>query len=314
MSLPRPLPPGASGKSRVLSAGFTLIELLVVISIIAVLIGLLLPAVQKVREAAARAKCQNNLKQIGLACHSYHDARKSLPSGYSSALNSAGDNVGPGWGWAAHILPHVEQSALYSTIQFDKPIEDPANAAARIKPVPLYVCPSDNPPSTWFATKYDTSGSSQGLICEIAAGNYVGNFGISEPGEDGDGVLFRNSRITFADITDGTSTTFLAGERTFKIGPATWVGAVTGATLYQQSTGPQVEHGSGMVLAEIGAGQTGPGAPGTEVNGVGSLHGPGGANMLFCDGHVAFFPPTMDYKEFQAFATRAGGEPVAGGY
>jgi prepilin-type N-terminal cleavage/methylation domain-containing protein/prepilin-type processing-associated H-X9-DG protein len=292
---------------------FTLIELLVVIAIIAVLIGLLLPAVQKVREAAARAKCANNLKQLGLACHNYHDSNKSLPSGYVSAVNAAGDNTGPGWGWAAYILPQMEQAPLYGTIQFDRNIEDVANAAPRVKQVPSYVCPSDNAPPTWMATKYDAGGNSQGQICEVAAANYVGNFGTTDPGEDGDGVLFRNSKITFADITDGTSTTMLAGERTFKVGQATWVGAVTGATVYQASTGPQVEHGSSMCLAEVGAGRTGPSGPGVETNGMASLH-PNGANVVFCDGHVAFLPASMDYKVFQAFATRAGGEAVPGGY
>src|SRR5436853_6867871 len=89
--------------------GFTLIELLVVIAIIGVLIALLVPAVQQVRAAAARTQCQNNLKQIGLALQSYHDANRSFPPGYNSAYDALGNDTGPGWDWAAYLLPQMEQ-------------------------------------------------------------------------------------------------------------------------------------------------------------------------------------------------------------
>src|ERR1700736_1125174 len=100
--------------------GFTLIELLVVIAIIAVLVALLLPAVQKVREAASRTQCTNNLKQIGVALHSYHDTNKLFPPGYvdgNTVASSTPDNdVGPGWGWCSFLLPYLEQTAVYKQI------------------------------------------------------------------------------------------------------------------------------------------------------------------------------------------------------
>src|SRR5262245_38779345 len=126
---------------------FTLIELLVVIAIIAVLIGLLVPAVQKVREAANRAQCQNNLHQIGLAFHAYHSAHGRFPPGFASqAVTVDGPSRGPGWGWAAHLLPYLEQGPLYSRIDFTKDIAHPANAPARLTSLAVFLCPSDSPP------------------------------------------------------------------------------------------------------------------------------------------------------------------------
>src|SRR5438046_761770 len=122
-------------------AAFTLIELLVVLAILAILVGLLLPAVQKVREAAARTQCANNLKQLGLACHNYHAANGTLPPGYAATANYP--DTAPGWGWAAFLLPYLEQDALYRRIDFRQPVQSQAVIQNMVKG---FICPSDLPP------------------------------------------------------------------------------------------------------------------------------------------------------------------------
>ncbi|MGO9919341.1 MAG: DUF1559 domain-containing protein, partial [Isosphaeraceae bacterium] len=122
---------------------FTLIELLVVIAIIAVLIALLLPAVQSAREAARRIQCCNNLKQIGIALHNYHDAIGAFPPGYLSLMDPVTfDNDGPGWGWASFSLNQMEQLPVYNSINFELRIEFPANQTARLTVLGSFLCPS----------------------------------------------------------------------------------------------------------------------------------------------------------------------------
>jgi type II secretory pathway pseudopilin PulG len=163
---------------------FTLFQLLVVLAVLAILIGLLLPAVQKVREAAARAQSQNNLKQLGLACHNYHDTFGTLPPGVDDKHFSA----------AAKLLPFIEQDNLYKAIDFKKPADDKANAEARKVIVKTFLSPLDP------------------VLGEPGASNYLFSAGSKYPLKDNDGLFYLDSKVKLTDVPDGLSNTLLAGE------------------------------------------------------------------------------------------------------
>lgn len=299
-------------------AAFTLIELLVVIAIIAVLIALLLPAVQQAREAARRTQCRNNLKQFGLALQNYHDSFQTLPPGYVSLFDGSGNDLGPGWGWPAQLLPQFDQGPLYNQVNFNLGIEVAANSVVRVQTFSALHCPSDDAQLQWPAKRYDpATGAPLNTICNVGASNYVGMYGVSEPGVDGEGLFFRNSKIAARDITDGMSQTIAVGERSHRLGEATWVGSVTSALLAgdpSDGVGQRVpEHGSGMVLGHAGE-RRGPGDPRSDANQFYSRHAGGGVHFLFADGHVSFLASSMDYQVYRALATRAGGEITSGDY
>ena len=279
---------------------FTLIELLVVIAIIAILIGLLLPAVQKVREAAARLKCKNNLKQIGLALHSYHDRNDRLPPGYVSGVGSNGD-TGPGWGWAAHILPDVEQDNLFRQINLSTAITATAHTAPRTQALKVFLCPSDIELGTFAVA--NTSAS-------VAHANYVGVFGTNEVEVNpsaGNGTFFRNSRVRFGDVTDGLSNTYAVGERSSDIALATWTGAIPGALVPLRRDPTEAEPHFFLVL---GRGDHAPNSPDSHIDDFYSRHSQG-LNCLFGDGSVHSISNGVNPAVWAAIQTRAGGEVAA---
>jgi prepilin-type N-terminal cleavage/methylation domain-containing protein/prepilin-type processing-associated H-X9-DG protein len=313
--------------------GFTLIELLVVIAIIAVLIALLLPAVQAAREAARRVQCMNNLKQVGLALHNYLSALDVFPPGILSKPDrSTGDNTGPGWGWAAMILPQLEQPAIFNAINFGLPIEVAANQTARLSQINSFFCPSDAPFVPQF-TVVDTTAAAGpppipgNPICDVAASNYVGSFGKGDvsslypysptddpPGRDnGEGLLFRNRSVRIAEITDGTSQTFAVGERSQHLSRSSWTGAITNAAVpltdMQAVTGFDPESGDALVLGHTGE-DRGPNSVRPHADQFWSRH-PGGAQFVMGDGSVKFIKEQVGFVIFQALATRRGGEVLS---
>jgi len=281
--------------------GFTLVELLVVITIIAILIALLLPAVQAAREAARRMQCSNNLKQIGLAMHMHHDLHNCLPdgwTGYNAQTGGALFNGPPGWGWAAKILPFLEQTALHDNfIHLDLSVTDPQNQLARESRLSIYRCPSDPSEDYYIFGGY-----------RAATANYIGVFGAMELHEAveavqnggqcrGDGVLFHNSRLNVREIRDGLSQTFIVGERAVKeqLFYSTWVGLF-----------PEAEHAPARV---VGVAHSPPNSVSDEPHNFSSHH-PKGTHFLVADGSVRLVSEHINAAVYQALCTREGGEPI----
>lgn len=283
-------------------SGFTLVELLVVIAIIGILVGLLLPAVQAAREAARRMQCSNNLKQIGLAIHNYESTHKRLPSGFNSHLFTGE----PGWGWAAAILPFLEGSNVYNTIDPRIAIEDDIHDSVRTTIIPTYLCPSDVGEPLFYISKGDghdhKSPAAFGIdddgevLFRISKANYVAMFGTFELEEApylGDGMFFGNSRIRWADVTDGLSNTLMTGERGSRLGNSIWHGNI-----------PEASEPHARIL---GVADHTPNDRSGHFEDFSSFH-PSGVNFLRGDGSAAFFSENIDTMVYKALATRSGGE------
>jgi prepilin-type N-terminal cleavage/methylation domain-containing protein len=298
---------------------FTLIELLVVIAIIAILIGLLLPAIQKVREAANRAQCENNLKQLSLAMHNYHDAYGHFMAGSSGPMN--GNNSFPAgwadpsvggcpWGhfsWAATILPYVEQEGLYKSIDFTVPAYavhiwengtdrgpagNPTNKLAATSMPKLFVCPSARPPVTdptrTMQKDYGVNGGSGNCCPERTTAGQ-------------DGVFWVNSQVRITDITDGTSNTFLFMEESAYFNHS-WLNDTYGSNHFIW-----VHHPSQGYLQAYD-----PENDDVWNNRSAMSYHTGGVYAAMADGAVVWVAQTIDINVYKALFTRASNDSTAG--
>ncbi len=286
---------------RTRRSGFTLVELLVVIAIIGVLVALLLPAVQSARESARRMSCQNNIRQIAIAVHNYHDINKSLPPASTNPALSGSS------GFAA-ILPFIEQASIYSQYDFSKGNSDPANLAAVSQRIKAYICPS-----CFFVRKVpsgdcDANSRAPGTYAfSVGSGDPYGSGGVPTNGA----IMTAGSQLTnFATITDGTSNTFLAGEahwgfRDYLFTSGNCAGQARGGFSYWASPyplatafstkgpfNPQSMNGDSLRLTNFRS---------SHVNGV---------NMTMVDGSVQFIITNIDHAILDSLATRDGGESV----
>jgi prepilin-type N-terminal cleavage/methylation domain-containing protein/prepilin-type processing-associated H-X9-DG protein len=299
--------------------GFTLMELLVVIAILAVLIGLLLPAVQKVREAASRIHCANNLKQLGLALHGYHDAHGKFPPGQVSGqdlggLPEAGVTQAVNHGWGPFILRFIERQDLADRYRWDLNVSDPLNQPVVTTQLKIFQCPSAEPDRFYTAGPSSAYGG-KSACADYAPTWYVDAILVGQGLIDraGDGVLQPNHMTRWSEITDGTSQTILLTEDAGR--PRQWRMGRPGPDQTVQG-GPWAAFNSGVILqgsTADGSQRPGPCAINcTNEREVYSFH-PDGANTVFADGSVHFLNAGMSIRTLAALVTRAGGEVVPGG-
>ncbi len=274
------------------SRGFTLIELLVVIAIIAILIALLLPAVQQARESARRTQCRNNLKQLGLALHNYHDTFKMFPPAYFGLYGGAGQN----WAWGASILPYLDQAPLYNMINMGvyaahDAAANPTVLLAMQQPLEAYRCASDKAKGTNSAWTYRAGLSGSGVA--TATSNYVASNNTYDNDRDNtaNGV-FGNALsgmgcLGIRDVSDGTSHTLAIGERAWSLNGSQFNAALVFGC--NDTDEMQPTYGTSTI---VGAGRY---PLNSHFSGFSSPH-EGGVQFLLCDGAVRFVSENIHHN------------------
>lgn len=283
--------------------GFTLVELLVVIAIIGVLVALLLPAIQMAREAARRSQCANNMKQMGLALHNYHDTHGYFPAGFVVYPNNAMSNI-RGWGWGALILPYVEQSALYDALGVTHRRIDQVDSTTYPAPaseltqtrLPVYRCPSDIGPHTnprrnnhGMSNYSGVFGNGTPAGVDPDGTSYPNAFANNDDWRPGNGMFFANSGVRMAEVRDGTSNVLAIGERAYGVAgglraPNEYSGAIW-VGMWQHGRSASTLRG----LRNNDDAQLFGTSEWTY-----SSHHPGGAHFLLVDGSVKFISAAVD--------------------